>query len=74
MKEKTLMIRGMIILVLTLLIINFVKAEMIVSEAGVEYDSEILGAFQNQTKIYVIVRLVDNSGIEIIGTKEKKIE
>ena len=40
----------------------------------IKYDPKILDAFQNQTEIYVIVQLADNSGIIIEGTKEEKIE
>ena len=83
--------------VIFILLINFVSAEMLVSEAGVEYDSDISNAFNNRefaqekrfhntTNYYtlelinnevwlkVIIRLKDNSNIDITGTKEEKVD
>ena len=36
-----------------------------------EYDQEILEAFEEQTSIQVLVRLIDNSNVIIEGTKEE---
>ncbi|NQV09120.1 hypothetical protein HQ529_04675 [Candidatus Woesearchaeota archaeon] len=81
--------------ILGLLLFNFVGAEMLISEAGVEYDSESIDAFNNLTFaeenmwhnatnyqtldiigdevwLRVMIRLKDNSGIEIVGTREER--
>ena len=42
------------------------------TNTSVEYDPEIVDAFNNQTWLPVIVRLVDNSNITITGTKEER--
>ena|SRR3989338_5103230 len=41
---------------------------------SVIYDPAILEAFENQTWLPVVVRLVDSSGINITGTKEERRE
>ncbi len=85
------------IFILCIFLVNHVSAEILVSEAGVEYDSDITKVFDdrefaeesiwhNQTNyqtlkiiddevwLKAIVRLKDNSGIEITGTTEEKIK
>lgn len=44
------------------------------TNSTVEYDPAILDAFNNQSWVNVIVRLVDNSNITITSTKEEKTE
>ena len=53
--------------------INLVNAEMLVSDAGVEYDSAIADAFENQTSVKIIVELKDDSGIIVEGTKQERM-
>lgn len=53
-------------------LISFVVAELITSEVGVQYDSEISDAFQkNQSWVRVLVRLEDNSGLSDTSINEK---
>lgn len=42
------------------------------SDASVEYDPEILDAFEKQTWLHVTVRLKDMSGILVTGTTEER--
>lgn len=59
--------------VLVVLLLVLILASGCTSES-IHYDSGILEAFKTQTEVRVIVRLKDNSGITITGTKEEKIE
>ena len=86
-----------LLLIVSIFLVNYVSAEILVSESGVEYDSDISNAFSNkefaQEKSFhnatnystlevindevwlkVIVRLKDNSNIDITGTKEEKVD
>ena len=86
-----------LLLIVSIFLVNYVSAEILVSEAGVEYDSDISNAFNNRefaqekrfhntTNYYtlelinnevwlkVIIRLKDNSNIDITGTKEEKVD
>src|SRR3989338_7968196 len=63
-----------IFFILTSASINILSSEMLVSDVGVEYDSEIFEAFNESDSVRVIVRLKDNSGINITGSKEERIE
>ena len=93
MKKQIMFSIVMILIVIGLF--GLVNGETLISDAGVEYDSEIPKAFNNQTLaqemlnesgfeilkisdnqvwIRLLIRLNDNSGIEIIGTTDKKIE
>ncbi|MBU0466847.1 MAG: hypothetical protein KJ718_02375 [Nanoarchaeota archaeon] len=53
-KEKCL-VRGMFVLVVALLLVNFVFAEMLVSDANVSYDSAILDALNDSEWVRVII-------------------
>ena len=87
------MIGGFILILV--IFINFVSAEMLISDAGVNYYPNLVNAFNdrdytnelisqkdfiglkiidNQTWARIGVVLKDNSGIEIIGSKEEKTE
>lgn len=55
-KEKL----AIIIIILSLLSINLVGAEMLISDAGVEYDSEIISAFNSSEWVRVFITLKDN--------------
>ena len=65
-----------ILLIIVLFSLSFVNAVEPVNETNisVEYDLEILEAFDNQTKAGVKVELNDNSNITITGTKEERKE
>lgn len=72
-------ILGMFVLASVIILANFASAEVNTSQNNesnytAEYDSAIIDAFEelNQTWVRVIVRLVDNSGINITGTKEQR--
>ena len=58
-----------IALLLFISLINFVNGE--VDTTSPEY-LEVLGAFNDEEWVFVIVRLEDNSNIEITGTKEER--
>lgn len=61
MRKKIFLVLG-VVLLLAILIFNFISAEMLVSDAGVEYDSAIVSAFNSSDWIFVLIRLEDNSG------------
>jgi len=63
---------GMIMLI-GIMQVNMISAEILVSDAGVEYESEILKAFKDQTWVYVTVDIKDTSNITIFY-KEDSIE
>lgn len=56
-----------------LFLMNFVNAEMLISDAGVQYDSSIIDRFDNgSSSVLVSVEIKDNSGIIIEGTSEQR--
>ncbi len=57
MENKKYSILISFVLVVTLLVINFVSAEMLTSSANVSYDSEILGSFNESNWVKVIIDL-----------------
>jgi hypothetical protein len=64
---------GLMILLVSLVIVNFVGAEMLVSDVGVQYDSSIVDKFNNGSlAVLVGVDIKDNSGIIVEGTKEQR--
>ena len=58
MEKQIIILFGVIIL--NILFINFVSAERLVSENGVEYDTKILDMFSNSTYVDVTIRLDDS--------------
>jgi hypothetical protein len=48
MKEKNYLMLGMVALVISLFVMSFISAEMLISGAGVEYDSEIIDVFDDK--------------------------
>ena len=46
-----------LLLIVSIFLVNYVSAEILVSETGVEYDSKILDQFQNQTFVPIIIEL-----------------
>lgn len=58
-------------LILGILLVSLVSAETLVSDAGVNYESEILEEFNKTSEVMVIVRLKDTSNITVEGTTEE---
>ena len=48
------------------------EIEILVSDAGVQYDSSIIGRFENQSSVTISVKLRDESNIIINGTFEER--
>lgn len=81
MKKILILIVGLILLsgcvrIAELSGIISTKTEILynVSEAGVKYELKIIEEFEENELVRVIVNLKDNSGIEVLGTKDKRIE
>src|SRR3989338_2334122 len=74
--KSELKIRSIIILSLMVLSISFVYAEILISDVGVEYESEILNKFNedNQIELKLVIELRDESNISLVGTKEEEVE
>ncbi len=72
MNKKYFLIFGMIFL-FGVLIMNFVSAEMLVSDAGAEYDSRIIDGFKNSSSVEVEITIKDNSGI-IINSEDEDVD
>jgi len=70
--------RGTIVIIFFILVILPINiyAEILISDVGVEYESEILNKFNedNQIELKLVIELRDESGIIVNGTKEEKRE
>jgi len=74
MKNKSYILLGVLGILVIISMTSFVNAEMLVSDANVSYDSEILDRFQSSEWVDVLVDLKDYSNITVTGNKEERKE